>query len=209
MDPEMMINSEMPTNKDVKNKYSRMGFAICAFVFLFNALVISGQLLMLLLLGEDKIDMNMVLILNIVVELLIAFPVYLFISRKAETNTPEKKSMKFKEFISTICIMYTAAIAGSLIGQFVNSLLSSSTGKASDANLDVIFENSFMFAAFFSVIIAPVIEELVFRKILIDKLHVYSKKYALIISGLSFGLMHGNLEQLFYTFLLGMLFAFV
>lgn len=207
MDSEIMMNSTPVTN--AKKDYSRMGFAVAAFVFLFNVLVLGGQVLMILIQGKDSVSINMVIILNIIVELLIAFPVYRMIADKTRTKLPEKKTMKFGSFLSVVCMMYTVSIIGSLIGQFINGILSDTTGKASNANLDVLFVNSFALTAIFSVIIAPIIEEVVFRKILIDKLHTHSQKYAMIISGLSFGLMHGNLEQFFYTFFLGLLFAFV
>ena len=50
-----------------------------------------------------------------------------------------------------------------------------------------------------SVIIAPVMEELVFRKYLVDRLVPYGQKTAVVLSGLFFGLFHGN----FISFLCG------
>lgn len=56
---------------------------------------------------------------------------------------------------------------------------------------------------------APLFEELVCRKLLLDKLHPYGEGYAAIASGLLFGLIHGNSGQFFLAFLVGLLFAMV
>lgn len=57
------------------------------------------------------------------------------------------------------------------------------------------------------VIIAPIFEELLFRKILLEKLLPYGKVIAIAISSLFFGLFHANLEQLLYTMFMGVLCA--
>ena len=60
-----------------------------------------------------------------------------------------------------------------------------------------------------AVVGAPIVEELTFRKALLDGLHGTHEGYAAVISGLLFGLMHGNHMQFFLAFFLGMLFAMV
>ena len=61
----------------------------------------------------------------------------------------------------------------------------------------------------YAVIGAPVVEELAFRKVLCDRLHDTHEGYAAVVSGLLFGLMHGNHHQFFLAFFIGMLFAMV
>ncbi len=56
-------------------------------------------------------------------------------------------------------------------------------------------------------ICAPVVEELTFRKLLVDRLVKYGAVFSVIMSGLMFGLIHGNFGQFFYAFFLGCLFA--
>lgn len=60
-----------------------------------------------------------------------------------------------------------------------------------------------------AVILAPIFEELICRKWIIDRLLPYSEVLAVVTSGLLFGLIHGNFYQFFYAALLGMLFAVV
>lgn len=60
-----------------------------------------------------------------------------------------------------------------------------------------------------AVIAAPVMEELVFRKFLLDRIAGFGHWTAIVISGLVFGIAHGNFYQFFYAFGLGMIFAYV
>ena len=60
-----------------------------------------------------------------------------------------------------------------------------------------------------AVIAAPVMEELVFRKFLLDRIAGFGHWTAMVVSGLVFGIAHGNFYQFFYAFGLGMIFAYV
>jgi hypothetical protein len=61
----------------------------------------------------------------------------------------------------------------------------------------------------FGVIMAPILEEIFFRKILCTKLLPLGEGYAILLSAAVFGLIHGNLYQFAYAFLVGLLFAFI
>lgn len=56
-------------------------------------------------------------------------------------------------------------------------------------------------------IMGPIAEEITFRHFILQPNKRVSDKYAIIISALSFGIMHGNLIQGVYTFILGLFFA--
>jgi membrane protease YdiL (CAAX protease family) len=58
-------------------------------------------------------------------------------------------------------------------------------------------------------ILAPIVEEFIFRKFLIDRTYRYGEWVAILTSGLMFGLFHGNLAQFFFTTLIGGLFAYI
>ena len=55
--------------------------------------------------------------------------------------------------------------------------------------------------------IAPVMEELIFRKLLLDRLRPFGDRCAILVSAVAFGLFHMNLYQLFYATALGLVFA--
>lgn len=56
-------------------------------------------------------------------------------------------------------------------------------------------------------IMGPIAEEITFRHFILQPNRKVSDRYAIIISALSFGIMHGNIIQGTYTFILGLFFA--
>ena len=66
-----------------------------------------------------------------------------------------------------------------------------------------------LITAVFVGVILPIFEEILFRKILCNKLLALGEAYAIIVSATIFGLIHGNFYQFAYAFLLGALFALI
>lgn len=93
--------------------------------------------------------------------------------------------------------LITSAIGAFKGSQVDNELL----GLLSGANLGVTF--------LLTVIFAPVYEEYIFRKLIVDRAVGYGKGLAVMLSGLMFGLFHGNLNQFVYATATGMFFAFI
>ena len=56
-------------------------------------------------------------------------------------------------------------------------------------------------------IMGPIAEEITFRHFILQPNRKVSDKYAVVISALSFGIIHGNIIQAAYTFVLGLFFA--
>ena len=61
----------------------------------------------------------------------------------------------------------------------------------------------------YMVIIAPITEELLCRGAVMNFLSPVNTKFALIASSLLFGLMHGNFNQMFNGFILGLLLGYI
>ena len=61
----------------------------------------------------------------------------------------------------------------------------------------------------YMVICAPVMEEYIFRKLIVDRTVRYGQGTAVVVSGLMFGLFHGNLNQFVYAAVIGMFLAFL
>lgn len=62
---------------------------------------------------------------------------------------------------------------------------------------------------FCTCVLAPIFEEIVFRKHLMDRLSKYGVSGAIIVSGLFFGLYHLNPLQFFFATMLGIVFGYV
>ena len=134
-------------------------------------------------------------------------PVLLLLGRRLPSQQPEKNALSLGRFLALVCICYACMIVGNLVGIGINSLVSPGSvdliGQlASAAGLS--WETVIAF-----VVLAPVFEELVFRKVLVDRVLPFGEWPAILFSGITFGLFHGNLTQFFYAALLGMVLAYV
>ncbi|MBH1940443.1 CPBP family intramembrane metalloprotease [Mobilitalea sibirica] len=110
-------------------------------------------------------------------------------------------------FLVCTAFMYIANILGTMINMQIASLL----GKETLVNpLEEVIERSNLFILFlYGSIIGPILEEIIFRKLLLDKLRSFGDLPAILLTGFAFGLFHMNLQQFFYATVLGFVFAYV
>jgi membrane protease YdiL (CAAX protease family) len=120
------------------------------------------------------------------------------------------KKLKAGQFMIIMMICFTIMYAGNLAGNIIN-LIIQALAQSDMTNLiqELIAGSSIWANLVFVVLLAPVMEELFFRRLLIKKLLAYGEKPAVILSGLAFGLIHGNLTQFFYAFGLGLAFGYI
>ncbi len=150
--------------------------------------------------------------LSIIPLYLFALPLAFLILKKADTHkiVPEIKKYKFYHMLGFIAVSVLFMYAGSIIGTIIMNIITSITGKEIDNKIGEILMNSpWWLSLIATVIVAPFGEEFIFRKLLIDRVNVYGQKFAIVFSAVAFSLFHGNLNQLFYTFTLGLVFAYV
>jgi membrane protease YdiL (CAAX protease family) len=134
----------------------------------------------------------------------------LLLLKKIPSVKLEEHRLPLKYFIIVPVICVFVMYAGNLIGTLVTLALSSLTHTAAENPLSELSGDGTLLQRFvFMVIMAPLVEEYVFRKQLIDRMHVYGGRTAVILSGLMFGLFHGNFSQFFYAAALGIIFGYV
>ena len=81
--------------------------------------------------------------------------------------------------------------------------------EVENVSVDLIASMDLWTSIFLTSIGAPICEELMFRKMLVTRTRKYGEGVAILLSGLSFGLFHGNFNQFAYAFGIGMFFAYV
>ena len=145
------------------------------------------------------------------VQYLIAFPIFLMITRGMNVSEKkEKKKLSVGECVIFLAAAEALMFIGNMIGTFLNSVMGTFLGEMPENGVETIVEETPAWLIFILlVVIGPIVEEIIFRKILIDRLSVYGDHVAIIFSAVAFGLMHGNLYQLFYATLLGLLLGYV
>ncbi|MBQ8879835.1 MAG: CPBP family intramembrane metalloprotease [Clostridia bacterium] len=140
----------------------------------------------------------------------IAFPIYFICTRGLQRPLYERKKLKFSEFTATFFISCAVMIIGSLISQLISLIVTLYTGDIPDNTLNAaVVGTPIWLLILVVVIIGPIFEELIFRKILLDRLSVYGDRLAIAVSAISFGLFHGNINQLIYATGLGIILGYL
>ncbi len=189
--------------------FSKIGFsyliyAICTIAFPIIIFHIIGN-------GFEIVNnINFRLIISAICNYILPFPILLFLMKKLESEKLEKESLSITTFLLYFCISFTLMIIGNLIGIGVTSLIGTAIQSDIANPIQTLINSSDIILNLIIIsIIGPIFEELLFRKLLIDRTIKYGARVSIILSATLFGLMHGNLNQFFYAFLLGGFFSYV
>ncbi len=191
--------------------FSRVGFSY----FILIVLMIGIEIVLDLIIRAAAPQIlnrypSMYWVVNFLPQYLIAMPVCLLILRRLPAMQINEGRIGGRRWFRMLCISLFILEAGGIIGDYICQLFERfSTTGTSSATAEMMSTGNLWVVFLFSVILAPVMEELVYRKALIDRAIVFGDRTAIILSGLLFGLIHGNFEQFFYAFGLGCLFAYI
>ena len=123
---------------------------------------------------------------------------------------PEKNKISVRVLLGITCICFFIGAVGNTIGNAWLSFWNGITGNDVTNELAEILESiSPIQMLLCTVVLAPVLEELFFRKLLIDRLNRFGEFTAIVVSALFFGLFHQNFSQFFYAFGLGLVFGYL
>lgn len=196
--------------KAAKRQFSRIGLSILVILVLATVF----QLVMLnaaFFHFPDLLQSSWgIWIVTFLPQYAIAMPVGMLMLKKVPATRPAQNRLGISRGVKFgfICLflMYTGNLIGTLLTtaagllsstEVVNPLMNYLTGDNLPAQFLII------------VILAPLLEELIFRRMLIDRMCTYGGKTAVILSALLFGLYHGNFSQFFYAFGLGLAFGYI
>ncbi len=196
-------------NREKKN-FSRIGFGYAVFSAVS---LVASLLIQLVVLAAFPSFYSSTLFLNLLTPIslyLFALPFLLIILSGSEARAPQKKKLGFGGFMVYLIICFGVMYIGSYIGNFVMEFFTSFFGYDYSNGLESIIDNENLWiTAIFTVIVAPVGEEIVFRKLLIDRTQKYGTFISVGLSALMFGLMHGNFYQFFYAFGIGLILGYI
>ncbi len=191
-----------------KKNLSRIGIAMVLQLLLTHVLAAAIVLAVSWIAPEFSQSEVFLWIINLVPSYCIALPIVCLALHGMNKKVPEKKAFSLENKAASLSIAFFLMMAGNLVSIVLMSLIETMKG-AEITNQVSEFATSAPKALIFlsAVVLAPLAEEWVFRKLLMDRLLPYSEKLAVVASGLFFGLAHGNFYQFFYATLLGTLFA--
>lgn len=130
--------------------------------------------------------------------------------RKVPRYKIQKRKMKIGYLLLLIMMMYGLTHVGAAMGMPIHLILSAVTLKENALGSSEIMVSSSSYILMLTVGVLPAIfEELLFRKFLIDRTIRHGEFVSCAMSGIMFGLWHGNFQQFFFAFFVGVMFAYV
>ncbi len=193
-----------------KKFFSKIGFNY--LIYAIAAIII--QVILINIIGAINYDFindfNSITIISAICNYVLPFPILYHLMKNLDSQTPEKDTLTIKTFITYIAITLTLMWAGNIIGLAITTLISQFTPLDVSNPVQILINSTDIWLNLLLIsIIGPIFEEIIFRKLLIDRTIKYGAKVSILLSAMLFGLFHGNLNQFFYAFLLGGFFAYI
>lgn len=155
-------------------------------------------------------DYNILCMISSLCNYILPFPVFYWLMKRLESFKLEKNKPTAKTFALYLGITFTLMWIGNMIGLGITAILSSTIQTDISNPVHKLINNTdILFNLIVISIIAPIFEEFLFRKMLIDRSIKYGARVSIVLSAVLFGLFHGNLNQFFYAALIGGFFAYV
>ena len=183
-----------------------------AFIFLLTAALQMAIVSLIVVFAPDFINHYLFnWVVGSIPMYAISMPLSLLFFRACkETKTPQKKKLTAWSFISIFSLCFVGTYIFNIVGTLVNNLFSALMGReAVNAIEEMTTSSPAWVNLIFVVILAPIFEEIFMRKLVIDRLLPCGELPTIILSGVAFGLIHGNFNQFFYATAVGMIFAVV
>ncbi len=194
-----------------KKHFSKLGW----FYLTATGIILAVQLLMSLLINlfcpRILENMNINILLGMVPMYLAGFPLLvLMLNKQVPAQKPERHKMTAGQYILSAIICLGLAYAANIAGNILTTFIGLITGKPVENEiLSVVDSLHPAVILLYMVICAPIVEEFIFRKLIVDRALRYGQGVAVVLSGLMFGLFHGNLNQFVYAAVIGMFLAFL
>ncbi len=196
--------------ENAKRTYSRFGLSYVGMHWVYVLLYIVVLQVVKLICRAPYLPQNIKVIINFGLRFAIIYPIMYLAVRSLPKHQIEKKRLGIGGFIACYCISVAIMYISNLTGLVLNGLIGRLTGIGSvNPIFDVVGTMSPVMQIVVVAILAPIFEELLFRKFLIDRTVKYGEVSAMLLSGIMFGMSHGNLAQFVYATALGMFFAFI
>lgn len=204
--------------RSLRRHYGRLGLALFLYMFTTVAAEYVMQFLVMWF-CPAFLDSGWYLVtLSFVPMYLIGFPVFLTALPPAAPKElrPAKQKLPARLFFPLLLMCFGFLYPGNLIGQglnealsFLSFLLNGSGGSGGNALEMLVGESDLLPYCLVAVVLGPIMEEITFRKLLLDRMRTIDKPAAVFFSALAFGLFHGNVVQFFYAFGVGLLFGVI
>lgn len=203
--------------KRTRSVFSLTHLSLFVFIVVSQGAAMLASILMAIFLPSNKLaelasDYTFTIILSNVCQYLIAFPLFVLITSKLvkKASPVEQKKMSFGGMMLALVIAESFMYSGALVSNGIAAFLEGIFGEIGDNALDSIVGETPVLLLFLTVcVLAPIVEELMFRKLMIDRLSVVGEGPAILFSAVAFGFFHGNIYQIVYATAIGFVYGYV
>ena len=199
--------------RSAKKAFSRVGIALIAF---FVATIVAQYLFVEIVnrffptLFKGGMTYTEMLIVSSATMYLCGFPVFWLCLRNVDRFPADESKCSVKTLITAFVISMTLMYFGQMLGDSVSSMIYRVTKVMPvSETIALISQLNWVEALIASVIIGPFFEELMFRKIIIDRTRGFGEKISVIFSALMFAFFHMSVLQFFYAFFVGLLYGYI
>lgn len=201
------------TPYDVKSAtkvFSRIGFALIAFYAATYATLLALEFFLLYGLKIENFSSTLSVLLSSVSMYGVGFPVCFLVLRRLQRTPPSVGKARFSTLAVLVAIAFAGMYFGNLLGISVSAMLENLLGFGlAETTLDIVTHLPWYVAFGFAVVVGPLVEECIFRKLIIDRTRVYGEKLSILFSALLFAFFHMSVQQFFYAFFIGLVLGYL
>lgn len=191
-----------------RKRQGTVGMSLCLLLVVWIAIAYALGICYSLFMPKNVISNSLgTMLISDISQYLVALPIAILVMRKVPIVETKQFTMKLRQFGGFFAVSIPIMYVGNFIGIGLALLLTA--GKAENRVSDIVASGDLWETILFVVIIAPIMEEWLFRKQILGRLRVYGEKRAIVFSALVFALFHMNIFQFFYAFGLGLVFGYM
>lgn len=136
----------------------------------------------------------------------IGFPAAMLVllTLRVEGQDPAKRQLNLQSWLGLWLLAMGWLYIANLVTLSLMDVLTTLRGEAIPNPVEALGDLPVVFNLIYSCLLAPVCEELCFRWMILRRLRPWGDGFALCASALLFALVHGNLYQMLYAFVVGL-----
>lgn len=193
-------------NENMLKQKKIIGFSLGVFLIIVElcAFAISFVLKKMNVITQNNINL-ITYIINAISIYVIGYGSLKLMLKNTETSPKkEQTKIKFSEIPLLICITIGSGQIVNIVTQIIiNSFKVLFNIQINNNVTNLLQESNPLYMIIFAAILGPIMEELIFRKTLMEKLRIYGDKTAIIYTSIAFGLFHCNFAQIPYAIAVG------
>lgn len=196
--------------KSAKKQFSRIGLALVAFFAASYAVICCIDIFVVFVFKIESYPEWAIVLRSAIGMYCVGAPVFRLCLRGTKAAAPTRGKVSLGTMCILFFISYAMTYIGNIAGNLAALLFEKATGLSITSTATELTPALPWYVTLLCVVlIGPFFEELIFRKMILDRTRVYGEKTSIFFSALLFAFFHMNLQQFFYAFLVGLVFGYL